>query len=187
MKPPYDPENDDHRLLVQTYMNRLAALQSRPKFTASDIEELTRELGLTDEELAMLEAYYREHLDRGRGFAKYGRWEEAVAQFAKAAAIKPFEPEVFYELGAAHKKLWQLEARSDDKIAAEKALARCLELEPRHEEAFRLAGELARYAVSVETVGGFGSGKMNWETIAGVVIVVMIVAGIVALGIWIWG
>jgi tetratricopeptide (TPR) repeat protein len=176
----------DEEILVQTYMSRVAALQSKPKFTAEDIEAMTRELGFTEEDLQTLETYYHEHLTRGKGFAKYGRWSEAITQLQKATAIKPFAAEAFFELGVAYKKRWQHEAEPRDKAAAEKALARCLEIMPEHEEAFKQLGELGRYAVSVETVGSIGSGKMRWETITGIVIAFIIFVGLIALGIWAW-
>ncbi len=184
MKELFGNAGTDEEILVQTYMSRAAALQSQPKFTAADIDQLTRELGFTENDLQTLDAYYEDHLARGKGFSKYGRWDEAITQLQKAAAIKPFAAEAFYELGTAYKKRWQREADPRDKAAAEKALTRCLEIMPDHEAAFQQLGELGRYAVSVETVGSLGSGKMNWEKITGVAIAVMIFLGLVALGLW---
>lgn len=187
MKEIFGHAGADEEMLVHTYMNRAAALQSQPKFTAADLEALTRELGFTEDELHTLEVYYQDHLARGRGFSKYGRWSEAITQLQKAASIKPFEAEAFYELGAAYKKRWQHEADPKDKAAAEKAFARCLEIRPDHEAAFQQLGELGRYAVSVETVGSLGSGKMNWEKVTGLAIAVMIFLGLIALGLWTLG
>jgi tetratricopeptide (TPR) repeat protein len=139
--------SDDDKIL-QDYIERLLVLQDEHEdwLDEQELEDVARDLGLSDEDLAGLEERIDADWQRGRHFYENGAWDDAVRELRRAAVLDPFNVPLLQELAAAHVSRWQETRRDEDRNAAERYARRCIELDPNHEPSFGLLATLSPLA-----------------------------------------
>lgn len=100
-------------------------------------EEIARELGWTEEELAAARQRGEADLVRGEGFLRHRAWEDACSSLLEAEVLLPDDVRVLYALAQAYEGL-------GDEEGVRQATGRCLELDPRHEASFALRARMQR-------------------------------------------
>ncbi len=157
----------DQEKILQDYIARLLALQDERDewLDEDDLQKAARDLGLSDRDLARVEALTAAHRQRGLNFRRHEAWDEAIAEFRQAMVLAPFEVPLVYDLAAAHASRWQDARDGDDRRAAERYARRCIQLDPGYAPAYDLLTTLkpapavarsrrARTAVFLTLLGG---------------------------------
>ncbi len=149
---PLDSDFQDEAIL-QDYITRLLNLQdTRQTFLEeADLETTARDMGLTDEDLAKIEASVAAHQQRGANYLKYNRWNEAVEEFRQAVALQPFSAELSLGLATAFKGRWQKTGSAEDRALAERYAQRTIELDADNEATYQLLKELDRTPIRATT------------------------------------
>ena len=136
---------DDEQIL-HDYIARLLAMQDEREewLGESDLKTVARDLGLSDEDLARLDAVTEGHRQRGKNFGRHGAWDEAISEFRQATVLDPFDVPLLYELAVAHASRWEEAEDLEDRTAAERYARRCIELDPNHQASYELLTALKK-------------------------------------------
>lgn len=113
---------------------------------AATREEIARELGWSEEDLAAVKQRGEESLARGEGFLRHRAWEDAVSHLVDAEVLLPDDLRVLEALARAYEGLGDVEGMRH-------ATDRCLALDPRHEPSFALRARLARRPSRAAEIG----------------------------------
>lgn len=131
---------------LRNYIERVTALQrEREKaLTLKDLQEVARDLGMSDEDLAAAERAERTYLQRGLGHYRYKLWDEAIDDLTSAVALNPADVEALHALALAHEGRWRAVGEDEDFAAAERAAKQALQVDPNYTPSFTLLSELRR-------------------------------------------
>lgn len=130
---------------LEVYIQKILDLQDQTNPAPLTLEErkaLAFELGLSEADWERLEASYADHIARGKTFARYQNWDDALAEFEQAYAVNPYDPDLVYETARAYAKRWMHRQAPDDRRKAEELTRHLLQLQPEHEEGARLLTDL---------------------------------------------
>jgi len=130
--------------MVRQYVDRVLRLRAEREedlLDASDLEDIAREVGLTDDDLAAVHDEVREHRTRASGYLRHGMASDAVAELDQAAALAPWDIELQMELASALTTAW---AEGDRKVhdRAERLTLKVLDADPGRDDAFDLLQKL---------------------------------------------
>lgn len=144
-----DPLADDlfgDEQVLQTYLARLLDLQDqRDTFLEkADLDAAAKELGMTEDDLARIKALVAAHRQRGEGYARNNRWNEAVEEYRQAVALDPFDAPLTLALADAYRARWEKTSAADDRTEAARYARRAVELDPENQTAYRLLDALDR-------------------------------------------
>lgn len=130
----------DHDEIQREYIDRILELRQQrdESLTPEDLQEVARDLGLTEADLAAAEQAARDHLARGERYLEHGRCDDAVAELTDAAALAPGWLEAALRLAEAHAARHAARPNGADQAAAQRWARRCLELDPECEAAYEL-------------------------------------------------
>jgi hypothetical protein len=106
-------------------------------------DEVARELGVTDEELAAARARAEDDLSRGLGCLQHGLWDEALRWLDEADALLPDDPRVLHARARAFFERHRAGGGKADRERARALTRRCLELDPRHAPSYALLRDLS--------------------------------------------
>ena len=139
-------ETFDDEQILQGYLSRLMTLQDEREawLEEADLDEAARDLGLSAEDLARLDATVAGHRQRGEQFLQRRLWDEAVDEFRKATALRPFDAELHHALARAYAGRWHASGADADRAAAERLARRTLELDADHRASYEILAELKR-------------------------------------------
>ena len=134
---------DDGQIL-QDYIGRLLALQDDRKewLGEEDLKAVAHDLGLSEADIARLDAVTEAHRQRGKNFGRHGAWDEAISEFRQATALDPFDVPLLHELAVAHASRFGESQDPEDREAAQRYAHRCIELDPDHQASFELLAAL---------------------------------------------
>ena len=130
--------------VLQTYLSRILALKDQQPagLSAAELEAIALELGLTAADLAAGQAEAERFVQRGQGFMRHRRWDDAITELSAAAALAPDRLAVLHALAEAHSARWRTGRDRQDRDRAEALARRCLSLSPDHEASFTLLNAL---------------------------------------------
>lgn len=139
----------DDESILQDYLARLMTMQDQREswLEAEDLRTAAHDLGLSDEDLARLQATTEAHRERGRRFVERRLWDEAVEAYRQAAALNPFDAALARELAEAYLARWQATGAEADRAAAERYAHRALELDTGQEAAYEVLRQLKRQPI----------------------------------------
>ena len=131
---------------LRNYIERVTALQKEREsaLTLKDLQDVARELGMSDDDLAAAERAERSYLQRGLGHYRYKLWDEAIDDLTSAVALNPSDVEALHALALAHEGKWRADGNDEDFTAAEDAAKRALRIDPNYTPSFTLLSELHR-------------------------------------------
>ena len=136
----------DQKSPLATYIQRVLALKEERAAALSEEElrEVALEIGLTETDLAAVEAAAADHQLRGQGFLEHRRWDDAIRELEEAVAVSPNQVDRLHALAGAYSGRWQEGRDPDDRSRAELVARQCLELDPRHEASIEVLNDLDR-------------------------------------------
>lgn len=127
------------------YIEKLMEIQAtRDEMSLSDeaLREIALHAGLTEADLEKVEKAFNGHLQRGKGYLRYGNWSDAVDEFRQAVRLRPGNLDALIGMASALKCRWQAKHADPDRDEAEAFAKRCLAIEPGFEDALRLISEI---------------------------------------------
>lgn len=89
-----------------------------------------------------------DHIERGRGFARHGRWEDAINELKMAHSLEPKRADIVYDIALVYKDRYQEKVKSKDREEARKWARLTLSLSPNHEQAYALLNLLDQAPVA---------------------------------------
>jgi len=104
--------------------------------------KIAEELGLSEADLAAAVVAGEASLARGEGFVARAVWDEALTQLQEADALLPDDLRVVYALARAWFGRYRDRHSAADRVHALVECRRCLQLDPRHQGALNLIGDL---------------------------------------------
>lgn len=128
----------DQKTILTTYLQRVLALKDRRRRvpSAEELEDIAKELGLSEADLAAVAQAAEDHTLRGRGFMRRGRWDDAITELEEAVALSPRDVERLHALARAHAGKWQEGGEATSRERAERLARECLDLDPLHGGSF---------------------------------------------------
>ncbi len=99
----------DDESILQDYIARLLSTQDERDewLSEDDLKTVAHDLGLSDEDLARIEATTEAHRQRGQHFSQHGAWDDAVAEYRQAVVLDPFDVPLVHALAVAHASRWE--------------------------------------------------------------------------------
>ncbi|MBD2461942.1 hypothetical protein H6G89_12885 [Oscillatoria sp. FACHB-1407] len=132
--------------IVRQYIERVTALrdQRRELPDAKMLQAIAQDLGMTQADLMAAEEAAQLSTQRGLGYLRHQRWDDAIAEFTNAVALQPTQVETLHGLALAYKERWTTQHKVADQQEAIRLTKQCLELDPNHEASFALLNDLDR-------------------------------------------
>lgn len=170
---------EDERIL-QDYIARLLSMQDeRDEWLGEDdLKAAARDLGLSDADLARIEATTEAHRQRGHRFSQHDAWDDAIAEYRKAVTLDPFDVSLVHALAVAYASRYEETGATADREEAERYARRCIELDPNHAPSYDLLTALKQSAATTPTTPAAP------KAAALVIAVGMVVLGVGAAGVF---
>jgi hypothetical protein len=132
-------ETNDNPLL-EKYIARLLELQqaSVEQLTQAEMQEIAKEIGLTEQDLKDAEKIAADSLKRADTYQQVGKWNEAQRELQLAIDIQPFNPEVQYQFANFYFEKWKKLKQKADMQAMELHIQNILAKVPNHASAIQL-------------------------------------------------
>ncbi len=133
--------------ILERYIQEVLEFKARQKqiLQEKELREIGQELGMSAEDWKALQQNFQDHLYKGKSFAQYKNWEDAITELEIAESLHPYNIEVLTHLAEAYKERWKLNASAKDKKRAEVLARRLLEVEPTNQTAIRLISFLRQH------------------------------------------
>lgn len=132
---------------IQAYIQQILKIQEQQKqgegiLTKEEMTQMAADLGMTEDDLAMIERHFNDYLVRGKGYSKYEDWDSAIEELKQAVMLNPVHVEALYALANAYKHRWLLKRNKQDLNNAKNYARRVLQLNSSHDPALKLASQL---------------------------------------------
>ncbi len=127
---------------VREYIDRVLRLQDERRavtLTQADLEDIAREVGLTDDDLVAVHAEVQAHRARAAGFRRHDLLDDAIIQLREALALAPTDPDIAMELADA-----LVSSPSSDPNEARELALKVLDLDPNRDDAFALVAKIRK-------------------------------------------
>ncbi len=133
--------------ILERYIQEILDFKARQKqiLQEKELREIGQELGMSDEDWQNLQQNFQDHLHKGKSFAQYKNWEDAIAELEVAESLHPYNTEVLANLAEAYKRRWLAKEGKLDRARAEVLARRLLEVEPTNQTAIRLISSLREH------------------------------------------
>lgn len=130
--------------MLKTYIERVEKLrqEDQTKITSADLEDIARQVGLTDKDFAAVDRHVEAARERASGFAEHGLWDDAIAEYEDALAFVPTQVEVLLEAASAYLGRARATGSSSDRERALQHARECLRIDPTFDPAFKVLAEL---------------------------------------------
>lgn len=135
------PHDDD--ALLTTWLGRVSRMPDPGAAPdEGDYKAVALELGLTEDDLARIEAAVEAHQIRGRNSLAHGRPDDAVAAFAQAHALAPWRRDIAHGLAEAYAARFIARGDHADRDAARALVEARLARDPAHQASYALLNTL---------------------------------------------
>jgi tetratricopeptide (TPR) repeat protein len=170
--------DSDRDRIISDYIRQAMDIQNGKSSDIPDLNDVVRELGMTDEEIAQVHASAREHFERGSGYCRHEQWDDAINELKIATALDPMSADALYMLAKAYAGRWEEKKHKDDRAEAERFAKRSIDLKPNNEDAFALLERLNGHTPQAKAVtSAQGAMKRVWIMV-GVFAVVILGIGV---------
>jgi hypothetical protein len=133
-------ENSENNL--NAYIKKVIEIQQQQESQALSNEQLSQiamNMGLSESDLRKAQEAY---LQRGKGYLQFNNAEDAIREFQQAVILQPHNENALFGLAKAYQQLWQKTGKKSFRDQAEDFAQKCLEINPNHQESFRLISAL---------------------------------------------
>jgi hypothetical protein len=130
---------------LQAYIAQVLKIQQEKNQAPLAVEELNKvalDLGLSAEDLNLIEDKFQGFLLRGLGFSRYRNWEKSIHELQQAVNIKPMHIEALFGLADAYRNVWLTTASKSARSKAQIYAERTLQYHYNHEGALHLLSQL---------------------------------------------
>ncbi len=136
--------SQDHDEILMQYLSKVGELQKNRSnaLPADELKSIAQELGLSPEDLQAAEQSAKDHLARGKGFAKHGLLDDALKELGNALALSPYDHETMLLVADTHLKRWHKKRNPADKNEADRLAREVLKDAPGDERAFDILKRL---------------------------------------------
>lgn len=134
--------------VLQRYIERITQLRDSASgdLDEATLREIALEVGITEEELDLAATTSRSHHQRGQGFLRYHRFDDAIEELTEALALAPGNDEIRLDLAKAYVEKFRQTRHGSARRDAESLLRQCLARRADLDEAFELLNELESIA-----------------------------------------
>jgi hypothetical protein len=136
---------DNFDQTLQAYIAQILKIQqakSQEPLAMEELNQVARNLGLTPEDLDLIDEKFRGFLQRGLGYSRYQNWSKAIEELQQAVYIKPMHLEALFGLADAFRQRWLTLGEPADKAQALQYAERCLQYHYNHEGSLHLISQL---------------------------------------------
>ncbi|TAE74468.1 MAG: tetratricopeptide repeat protein [Bacteroidetes bacterium] len=133
--------------LLKNYVEAVLKFQQEKqntRWSLAELENISNNLGLSQEDLTQIEEYFKASLDRGTGFLYYNNLEKAIPELEMAVTLKPLHAEALFATAQAYAKRWQKNHAKKDLDNALQYAERVLQSDARHQNAIKLISEITK-------------------------------------------
>ena len=118
--------------LVENYIERITAFshnfQRIP--TSEELDKIVSELGITDEQISLIQTESQAHFIRAKSYIKLKQWDDAIEELQEGISLNPFSLEMISCLGEAYMGRWQLKHKREDAVNIQSTAKKCLQIKP---------------------------------------------------------
>lgn len=137
------------------------------------------ELGLTEDDLARVEAAVEAHLARGRNYLSHGRAGDAVGELRQARTLAPWRPDIAHALAEAHAARFETRRDEADREAARALIRARLDRDPDHQPSYALLNRLDRSPTGLARPASAARRRLLLAS-AGGVLLILALSGLMA-------
>ena len=140
-------ENNNHfsqrHQAIEKYIQKVTELTQVGNHIISDEEllQFASELGISDEEIAIVQQQSQAHYIRGQGYYNLAHWDEAIVELEDALAINPFNLSMLHLLTKSYISRWQKHHKYRDEQQIRIRIKQCLEIQPDDQESLKLLAQ----------------------------------------------
>ncbi len=132
---------------IQAYIKQILKIQEQQKqgegpLTKEEMTQMAADLGMTEDDLAMIDRHFNDYLVRGKGYSKYEDWDSAIEELKQAVMLNPVHVEALFALANAYKHRWLLKRNKQDLNSAKSYGKRVLQINAGHDPALKLMSQL---------------------------------------------
>ena len=117
---------------VENYIERITAFshnfQRIP--TSEELDKIVSELGITDEQISLIQTESQAHFIRAKSYIKLKQWDDAIEELQEGISLNPFSLEMISCLGEAYMGRWQIKHKREDAINIQSTAKKCLQIKP---------------------------------------------------------
>ena len=132
--------------LIDNYIKRITEFSQNVQRipTTEELDKIVSELGITDEQIAAIQAESQSHFIRAKSYIKLKQWNDAIIELQEGISLNPFNLEMISCLGEAYMGRWHLKHKEKDAINIQMSAKKCLQIKPDSEEAMSLLSKFNR-------------------------------------------
>jgi tetratricopeptide (TPR) repeat protein len=147
-----DPSKDAQEKL-ERYLYRLMKLKEAQQqaLTPRILQQVADELGLHDDDLALIQQVAQAHQQRASTYEQAGRFPEAEREWKAAAELLPLSPDPQHGLAALYLRRWQESALPAHREDCERQVDALLQLAPQHAGGLEILRQIDRKRGRVRT------------------------------------
>lgn len=172
--------HDDDGALLSAWIEQVGRMPAEPEGPDErSYKAVALELGLTEDDLARVEAAVEAHLARGRNYLSHGRAGDAVGELKQARTLAPWRPDITHALAEAHAARFEAGRDEADREAARALIRGRLDHDPDHQPSYALLNRLDRGPTAVVRPGAAARRRMLLAS-AGGVLLILALSGMMA-------
>jgi len=145
--------SDHSESIISRYIAKILDIQDKRKnslLSEQDLQLISEELNLTQEDVILIEQEFEGHLNRGKGFIRYQNWNDAIDELEQGRSLKPYHADTTVLLASAYQQLYYEKHQRKNKQKALEYARQTLQLDSNNDEAFRIISELEKGVLSKE-------------------------------------
>ncbi|WNJ16838.1 hypothetical protein [Pontibacter sp. G13] len=156
-------ESSQHAALA-AYLQRLIEYLDAPHevkpMSQADLDKLAVEMGLSAEDLAVLERKKAAHKMRAEGHWKAGNWDASIEEWSQLWELNPFDPATVKALGTAYFERWRKFRSQTDADSTLRLAEHLIQLAPEDPLGYEWMARLGRQ--SPQDSSAIVSDRPNW-------------------------
>jgi tetratricopeptide (TPR) repeat protein len=126
------PDNFDYdKEALKKYIEKLLSFENQKNFiTESDLSEVAKELGLSDNDIKNIKLQADNHIKKGKGYLAHQCYDQAIDEYNQAYALSPLNIDVLKGLARSYLNRFNEKKQNEDKTLALKYANRGIDLFP---------------------------------------------------------
>ncbi|HAI76169.1 MAG TPA: hypothetical protein DCM08_07965, partial [Microscillaceae bacterium] len=127
---------------LQDYVRKILEIQQqreRSSISEQEMKQIAEDMGI---DYGQIEEVKLAYWMRGEGHLRNHNFEDALDEFEQLLILSPNDPNVFYNIASCYAGTWFAKGKKAAREEALKFAEACIDIDPAHEKAFKLIGEL---------------------------------------------